>query len=185
MPLRLPRRRSRRAALTVAATVLIAAGAAACGAQDPGAASGTGTGSTATSPGAAAATEMTTIGGAKLKLPGDKPAALFFFSVGCGECVNGASSLAQAGQALGGKASVVAVDMDPSESPKTIGEFLGSIDGPNLPVVIDKGAALSQKYTVAAPSTLIVVDPAGQVTFRATDPGPDKIQAALETAGAR
>ncbi len=38
---------------------------------------------------------------------------------------------------------------------------------------------------VAALSTLIVVDPAGKVTYRATDPGPEAIQAALEKAGAK
>jgi thiol-disulfide isomerase/thioredoxin len=130
-------------------------------------------------------TDITTINDEKIKVPGSKPAALFFFSVGCGECVGGAESLARASEALNGKASVLAVDTDPSESPQTIQQFLGYIKAPELPPVIDKGATLSQRYKVAALSTLIVVDPSGMVTFRATDPHPEQIQAALEKAGAK
>ncbi|EGX57717.1 Redoxin domain-containing protein, partial [Streptomyces zinciresistens K42] len=137
------------------------------------------------SSGAQKGTEVTTINDEKITVPGDKPAALFFFSVGCGECAGGAESLAKAGNELNGKANVLAVDMDPAESPQTIRQFLDYIKAPELPAVIDTGAALSQKYKVAALSTLIVIDQAGKVSFRATDPGPEAIQTALEKAGAK
>lgn len=54
-----------------------------------------------------------------------------------------------------------------------------------LPTGLLTSAVLSQRYKVPALSTLIVVDPAGKVTFKATDPGPDQIQTALEKPGAR
>ncbi|MFI8909074.1 mercury transporter [Streptomyces albidoflavus] len=172
-----------RTLLALAVTAALAAGATACGSQaattKPAAADA------ATSPGAHKGTEITTIGHEKITVPGTKPTALFFFSVGCGECAGGAKSLAAAGKALNGKANAVAVDMDPSESPQTIRQFLTSIKAPHLPAAIDTGAALSQKYKVAALSTLIVVDPAGKVTYRATDPGADQIQTALQKAGAK
>ncbi|GAA3137021.1 thiol-disulfide isomerase/thioredoxin [Kribbella aluminosa] len=174
----------RRAVLALAVTALVVAGAAACGTQDPATSQSSPAGAAAGS-GAQQSTEVTTIGGEKMKVPGDKPTALFFFSVGCGACVGGAKSLAEAGRGLSGKANVLVVDMDPSESPETIRGFLDYIKAPDLPAAIDTGAVLSQRYKVAALSTLIVVDPAGQVTYRATDPGPDKIRTALETAGAR
>jgi thiol-disulfide isomerase/thioredoxin len=177
----LPRRRT---LLALAVTAVVAAGATACGTQDTSAPKPASAGASTSSP-SQQGTAVTTIGNEKIKVPGDKPTALFFFSVGCGECAGGAKSLSTAGKALNGKAGVLAVDMDPSESPQTIRQFLTSIKAPELPAAIDTDAALSQRYKVAALSTLIVVDPAGKVTFRATDPGPDQIQTALQQAGAK
>ena len=51
-------------------------------------------------------------------------------------------------------------------------------------IISDEGAALSQRFGVAALSTLIIVDSDGQVTFRATDPDADTIVSALHKAGA-
>ena len=168
--------RRHHAALSIAA--VLAAGSltlTACGnSADPATA---GSGSPAT---------VTSVDGQQISLPANgKPTAVFFFSVGCGECSEGAKSLAKAGKELNGKANVLAVDMDPGESPQLIRQFLDYIKAPQLPAVIDKNATLSQRYQVAALSTLIVVDPAGKVTYRATDPGPEAIQAALEKAGAK
>jgi hypothetical protein len=53
-----------------------------------------------------------------------------------------------------------------------------------MSAAIDEGAALSQRFGVAALSTLILVDPDGQVTFRATDPDADTIVSELHKAGA-
>lgn len=174
----------RRTLLALALAAALAAGASACGTENTPAkttaADSTGKGSVSKD-----GIEVNTIGDKKIRVPGDKPTALFFFSVGCGECAGGAKSLATAGKELNGTAGVLAVDMDPSESPQTIRQFLDYIKAPELPAAIDTGAALSQKYKVAALSTLIVVDPHGTVTYRATDPGPDQIQAALKKAGAK
>lgn len=174
----------RRTLLALAVTAALAAGATACGTRDASAPKPASAGASSSSA-SQQGTAVTTIGDEKITVPGNKPTALFFFSVGCGECAGGAKSLATAGKALNGKASVLAVDMDPSESPQAIRQFLGYIKAPELPAAIDTGAALSQKYKVAALSTLIVVDPAGKVTFRATDSGPDQIQTALQKAGAK
>ncbi|GGL35389.1 hypothetical protein GCM10010095_20940 [Streptomyces anthocyanicus] len=176
----LPRRRT---FLALAVTAALAAGATACAGEDTAPKSSSV--GTATDSGARKGTEVTTIADEKITVPGNRPTALFFFSVGCGECATGAKSLAKAGKTLNGKAGVLAVDMDPAESPQTIRQFLDYIKAPELPAAIDEGATLSQKYKVAALSTLIVVDPSGTVTYRATDPGPEAIQAALTKAGAK
>jgi len=120
-------------------------------------------------------------------VPGRAPTALFFFSVGCGECVGGAKSLARAqaaAQKSGGKGTFLAVDIDPSESANTITDFLRGVEGTELSAVIDKNPTLASRYQVAALSTLIV-DPAGTVTYRATDPPADQITTAVEQAGAK
>ncbi|WP_344870137.1 TlpA family protein disulfide reductase, partial [Rhodococcus aetherivorans] len=112
------------------------------------------------------------------------PTALFFFSVGCGECVGGAKSVAQAAGQLGDKASFVLVDMDPGESAQTVAGFQDFTGTQALPAVIDTGATLTTRLSVASLSTLVVVDPAGKVTYRATDPSADQITTALRDAGA-
>ncbi|WP_343603176.1 TlpA disulfide reductase family protein [Mycobacterium sp.] len=128
---------------------------------------------------------VTTLAGATVRIPADKPAAVFFFSVGCGECLGGGKSLAQAAATVGDKAQFLAVDMDPGDSKDAISGFLHAINSPELPTAIDTGATLSRAYQVSALSTLLVVDPAGKVTYRATDPTTDQIRAALAAAGAR
>ena len=166
-------------ALAATLTVALATTVTACGITD------TAQTTSSSSPAAPTAT-LTTLDGAPVTIPGSKPAALFFFSVGCGACVGGATSLAQSATAVGDKADFLAVDMDPRESPETVRGFLDHIKAPQLPATIDTGAALSRRFQVAALSTLIVIDPrGGKVTYRATDPTADQIKAELAKVGAQ
>ena len=170
--------RRHHAALSIAA--VLAAGSltlTACGnSADPATA---GSGSPAT---------VTSVDGQQISLPANgKPTAVFFFSVGCGECVNGVRSLGEAAttaENAGTVASFLAVDMDPGESKALIGDFMESVDAEHVPAAIDDGAALSRRFEVAALSTLIVVDADGTVTFRATAPDAATITAELAKAGA-
>ena len=136
----------------------------------------------------ATAATVTSIDAQRISLPAaGKPTAVFFFSVGCGECVNGVRSLGEAAttaENAGTVASFLAVDMDPGESKALIGDFMESVDAEHVPAAIDDGAALSRRFEVAALSTLIVVDADGTVTFRATDPDAATITAELAKAGA-
>jgi hypothetical protein len=131
---------------------------------------------------------LTSITGRNITLPSaGAPTAVFFFSVGCGECAGGVKSLGQAAtvaRRAGSKAGFLAVDADPGESPATIKGFLKEVDAAQVPTVIDTGAAVSQRYQVAALSTLIVVDGHGKVTYRGTDPSATTITSALRKAGA-
>lgn len=128
---------------------------------------------------------ITTITGKTVRIPDEKPTALFFFSVGCGECVAGAISMGKAAASVGKKAQFLIVDVDPGEQSGVIADFLRGIGRPGLPAAIDKRATLTRTYQVSALSTLLVVDHTGKITFRATDPNPRQIQTALARAGAR
>lgn len=131
---------------------------------------------------------VTSIDGQQISLPAaGKPTAVFFFSVGCGECVGGVRSLGEAAASAednGTDAQFLAVDMDPREPKETIEGFMEYVEAEHVPAAIDEGAVLSQRFDVAALSTLIIVDAYGKVTFRATDPAADTIVAELEKAGA-
>lgn len=138
-----PTRSFRRAAL-VASALPATLTLASCGDTD------------ATATGSAGAAQVTSIGGEQLATPGDKPTAVFFFSVGCGECVGGVRSLgeaAQSAQDTGIEASFLAMDMDPGESEEIIEAFMEYVDAEHVPAAIDEGAALSQRFDVAALST--------------------------------
>ncbi|MDV2436167.1 TlpA family protein disulfide reductase, partial [Corynebacterium tuberculostearicum] len=125
------------------------------------------------------------IDGTTRTIPDGKPAALFFFSAGCGECAEGADSLNKASTALGSSADYLLVDVDPREPKETINGFRDYIKAPELPAVIDTEATLTTRYKVTSISTLVVVDAKGDVTFRATDPSAEKIQEELTKAGAQ
>lgn len=132
--------------------------------------------------------KVTSIDGQQISLPATgEPTAVFFFSVGCGDCVGGVRSLGQAATAAdqaGTEASFLAVDMDPGESKETIEGFMTYVDAEHVPAAIDEGARLSLRFEVAAVSTLIVIDADGTVTFRGIEPSAETITAELEKAGA-
>lgn len=171
-----PRRRRLGAVTAVWAVAALAA----CSSPTPaGSSSAPGT---STSASTVAVTSLTTIDGHQVTVPGTTATALFFFAVGCGECVGGGTSLGQAQATVTtahGPGAFLAVAMDPNETPEAITSFLAQVGAQNVPAVIDKDATLSRTYQVSALSTLIVVDPSGTVTYRATDPTADKIVAAV------
>jgi thiol-disulfide isomerase/thioredoxin len=136
---------------------------------------------------ASTSSALTTIAGDSVRLPAGKPAAMFFFSVSCGACVEGARSLGEAATAAdraGLVADFVAIDLDPRETAETVAGFLAYVDAADVPAVIDGGAELAQRFKVASLSTLIVVNADGEVTFRGTDSDAATITAELEKAGA-
>lgn len=128
---------------------------------------------------------ITALSGASVTVPGDKPTAMFYFSVGCGACVGGAKALGEAAEKTGGSADFVLVDIDPGESAQIVSGFQDYTETTDVPAVIDTDASLSRRFQVAAQSTLIVVDPAGAVTYRAQDPSTDQIIAELAKAATK
>lgn len=171
-------RPARRGLPKVAAVLLAAGTLAACG---PTAAPST---TTSASPHANATTAaiLTTVDGKTVDLPAAAPTAVLFFSYGCGECVGGGKSLAAAHTAVqkaGGHARFLAVDMVPTENAADVGKFLDQVNGTGLPAVVDTNGALTSRYQVSAQTTVLVIDPAGQVTYRGHAPSQDQILAAL------
>jgi hypothetical protein len=167
--------RTRRQALQIAAALAIAMlGLTAC----------SNTASPETRSASSSAATVTSIDGQQISLPAaGEPTAVFFFSVGCGECVGGVRSLGDAATLAGVSGGrFLAVDMDPRETKGTITEFMKYVHAEHVPVAIDTGAVLAQRFSVAALSTVIVVDADGKVTFRGTDPSAEIITAELKKA---
>jgi hypothetical protein len=173
----------------IAAAVLLASGCAACS---------TNTASHARSPtpsprhAAASQAALTTIDGAAVRVPGNRPSVLVFLSITCADCADVARTLAQVEAATNAtaraahlattKARFLGVDMDRGASGKAVADFLHSVGADNLPTVVDQKAVLSGTYQVTALSTVLVIDSAGHVTFRAVNPSQAKILAAVDAA---
>jgi len=123
---------------------------------------------------------LRTIDGATVQVPSGKPSVLAFISIGCADCSAAAKAVAQAAVTLGNRATVIGVDMDPGVPPQTITSFLDYVGAKNLPVVIDDAKfTLTKTYGVAALSSVLVVNPAGKVTFRKINPSAAAIAAAV------
>ncbi len=166
----------------VVAAVLLAGCRAATPATDAGTTAGTA--------GAASAQSVTVraLGGQRIRIPSERPTVVYFFSAGCGSCIQGARALVQANtqsQTAQSAATFLAVDLDPTEPPQVIGAFVRAAGNPDLPAVSDRDAALSRRYQVTALSTLVVIDPTGRVSYRAVEPGPAQILDAIAKAARR
>lgn len=174
--------RVRARAGAVAAALTAAVAVAGCGAADSQTTSSSGTrpAAAATMPRA-----VSTIDDTSLRLPDGKPAAVFFFTVGCGSCQAGGAALAQVRAKAASKADFLLVDLDPTEPRQDIDAFRTSIGDPSLSTVATGALDLAQTFKVSALSTVVVLNPAGAVTWRATDPSTDQIIAALDKPATR
>lgn len=159
-----------------AGAVLAGCGAAATSSSVPAASAAAGTHAGAAP---AAGTALRTIDGSTVRVPGSMPSVLVFLSIGCADCSAAAKTVAQAARSVGDKASFLGVDLDPGVPPQDLRSFLAAADAQNLPTVIDAKAALTAKYQVTALSSVLVVDPAGKVTYRAVNPTANAITAAV------
>lgn len=172
----LTRRVSAGLAMLAAGAVLAGCGTATTVSRPPAPSAAAGT--TAGAP-PAAGTALRTIDGLTVHVPSSKPSVLVFLSISCADCSAAAKAVAQASRTIGDKASFLGVDLDPGVPAQDLNDFLGSVNAKNLPTVIDEKAALTAKYQVTALSSVLVVDPAGKVTYRAVNPSASAITAAV------
>jgi thiol-disulfide isomerase/thioredoxin len=135
---------------------------------------------------------LTTIDGMAVRVPDTKPSVLVFLSITCADCADAARTLARVEAATNGtsraahlattKARFLGVDMDRGASVQAVAAFLRSVGADGLPTVLDHNNALAGTYQVTALSTVLVIDSAGRVRYRAINPSPGKILAAVDAA---
>lgn len=120
----------------------------------------------------AAAPKLTaeSIDGEPVELPADRPSVLFFFAGWCGSCIPEATVLGQLQRELGDRVEIVAVDIDPGDSPEAIDEFLLAAGSPQYPVVHDTTDAIRAAYGVASLDVTVITDAAGTVVYRDSVP---------------
>jgi thiol-disulfide isomerase/thioredoxin len=135
---------------------------------------------------------FTTLDGSAVRVPDDKPSVLVFLSITCADCSDAARTLARVEAATNAtaraahlgtaKARFLGVDSDRDASAEVVSDFLHSVGANGLAAVLDPKYVLFRRYQVTALSTVLVIDSAGRVTFRAINPSPAKILSAVTAA---
>lgn len=133
---------------------------------------------------------FTTLDGAAVRVPDSRPSVLVFLSTNCADCADVARTLtrveaateatARAAHLSTAKARFLGVDTDRGASAETVADFLHSVGAEGLSTVLDPKAVLFSTYRVTALSTVLVIDSAGRVTFRAINPSAGKILTAVD-----
>ena len=138
---------------------------------------------------AAAVATLRTTDGVVVRVPSARPSVLLFISLGCADCAASAQSMARAAGvaraagSLRGRATFLAVDLDPAVSASNVRDFLDSVGAKGLPATVNSDGTLLHKYHVAVLSSVLIIDPAGKVVYRAVNPSATAITRALSTAG--
>ncbi|MBX6371311.1 MAG: TlpA family protein disulfide reductase [Acidothermus sp.] len=156
------------------AAILAAASVAACG-SSAGRSSSPAVSTTPTP-------SLRTLDGQAVHVPSDRPVVLVFYSIGCADCAVSTRNVMEAARQDGSRARYLGVDLDPGVDAATVNRFLDSVGAGGLPTVVDSSGKLAYAYHVSALSEVIVVDSSGKVAFRAVDPSPQAILAAVARA---
>jgi hypothetical protein len=141
---------------------------------------------------AAAVATLRTIDGAVVRVPSARPSVLLFITVGCEGCGASAQStarvariarVARVARSVPGRATFLAVDLDLFVSASNVRDFLDSVGAKGLPATINSDGTLLRKYRVTVLSSVLIIDPAGKVVYRAVNPSANAITTALSTVG--
>lgn len=122
---------------------------------------------------------VSTVAGERVRVPGQQPTVMLFFTPGCASCEDAARAVASASQPAASDARFLAIDLDPSGDPETINRFLARVGGQDLPAAVDRDSQLTQTFDVNALGTVVIVNPDGTVSYRAIEPSTDQIVEAL------
>jgi thiol-disulfide isomerase/thioredoxin len=183
------RRRRRTIAVAAASALAVAlvGAVAARSAQDPATAAAaqvTGTGAQI----GASAPQVTAraLDGRQVELPADKPSAVFFFASWCGTCIPEAAALGKLHREHGDDVNIVAVSIDPGDTPETIEQFMQAAGSPDYPVLHDRNDSIRAAYEVTSLDVTVITDADGKVAYRDAVPSTlDQLQDGLRRAGAQ
>jgi thiol-disulfide isomerase/thioredoxin len=127
---------------------------------------------------------LTTLANSTFRVPTGKPTVLFFLAGWCGSCVPEAQALDRIERSAGPKVAILAVSVDPSETPGTLREFMSIVGAPRYPFAIDRDGRLVTMLRIRSLDTTVVLDPSGRVVYRDAVPTDEAtLRAALAKAG--
>jgi hypothetical protein len=176
-------------AVVLAVVAVVLAG---CGSGHTPARLSTANGRSAGTPQTEAVATLRTIDGTVVRVPSARPSVLLFIRVGCEGCGASAQSMARVARiarvarvarSVPGLATFLAVDIDLFVSASNVRHFLDSVGAKGLPATINSDGTLLRKYRVTVLSSVLIIDPAGKVVYRAVNPTANAITRALSTVG--
>jgi peroxiredoxin len=124
--------------------------------------------------------------GRQVELPADKPSVMFFFASWCGTCIPEAAALGKLHREYGDEVNIVAVSIDPGDTPETIEQFVQAAGSPGYPVLHDLNDSIRAAYEVTSLDVTVITDADGKVAYRDAVPSTlDQLQDGLRRAGAQ
>ncbi len=118
----------------------------------------------------APAVTASALDGRQVRIPAGRPSVVFFFAGWCGSCIPEATALGQLQREHGDDVDIVAVDVDSTDTPELIGEFMSAAGSPEYPVVRDGTDAIRAAYEVASLDVTVITDGSGKVVYRDSVP---------------
>jgi peroxiredoxin len=186
--------RNTRTIALVVASVLAAAllsAVAARAAQDPAAPTAAAPAATVIGTGAqvgATAPQVTgrAVDGRQVELRAGKPSVMFFFAGWCTSCIAEAAALGELHRERGDDVNIVAVSIDPGDTPETIEAFMQAAGSPDYPVLHDADDSIRAAYEVTSLDVTVFTGADGKVAYRDAVPSTlDQLQDGLRRAGAQ
>ena len=126
---------------------------------------------------------ISSIDGARVRVPADRPGALFFSTADCDSCVPSSIALGKLKRRFGSAVDVLWVSIDPSAGPAVVRRFRRTVGDPPYPFAVDTSGSLVRTYRITALGTALVYDARGRVVFRADEPSLGALRAAFAKAG--
>jgi cytochrome c biogenesis protein CcmG/thiol:disulfide interchange protein DsbE len=125
-----------------------------------------------------------TLDGNAFAFPTGKPTAILFTASWCWRCPPKAQALGRIQTDAGDRIAVLAVSIDPRDTPASFREWIDAAGNPPLAYAIDTDGRLVRAFGVRAVSTVVVADRDGTVVFRSAGPdGEDALRDAFRRAG--
>lgn len=125
------------------------------------------------------------IDGRQVELGAGKPSVVFFFASWCGSCIPEAAALGELQRERGDNVNIVAVSIDPGDTPETIADFMQAAGSPDYLVVHDADGGIRAAYEVASLDVTVITGADGKVAYRDSVPSTlDQLHDGLRRAGA-
>lgn len=106
---------------------------------------------------------------------------LFFFGIGCGECVPALRRIEAARRKTHG-AHYMGIDMAPTDTRADLRSFRSQLGNVRMPLTVDADGDLATTYNVTALGTTLVLDASGSEVYSAVDPQTSAVAAAVRRA---
>lgn len=101
-----------------------------------------------------------------LSQQGGRPTIIFFMAYWCGTCLPEAQALAQLKQEYGEDMNIIAIDVDPTSTPETLGQFKEAAGNGAYTWAFDTDQQVIQLYQVRTLDTTLILDAKGRIIYR-------------------
>jgi peroxiredoxin len=109
-----------------------------------------------------------TLDGAKFTLSEQRgrPTIVLFTAYWCTDCYPKAQELAQLYQEYKGRVNIIALDIDPTSTPKLLGQFKQAAGNGAFVWAFDSGSKVATAYRVTSTGTTIMINGDGRIVYR-------------------